>query len=68
MINMFSHRSVILSLLLSKLGGDVELALLGNDKEVPVAVVHGPVHHGGVARVHVYCDPVPGLAVTRSCK
>ena len=57
-----------MSFLLSKLGGDIELALLGHDEEVPVAVVHGPVLHGGVTRVHVYRDPVPGLAVTRSCK
>ena len=57
-----------MSFLLSKLGGDIELALLGHDEEVPIAVVHGPVLHGGVTRVHVYRDPMPGLAVTRSCK
>ena len=34
-----------MSFLLSKLGGDIELALLGHDEEVPVAVVHGPVLH-----------------------
>ncbi len=66
-MKMFSI-AVSFGFLLSKLSGDVKLPLLGHNKEVPIAVVHSPIFHGAVTRVHVYRDPMPGLAVTRSCK
>ena len=55
-----------MSFLLSKLGGDIELALLGHDEEVPVTVVHSPPLHGDVTGVDMDSYPVPGLTVPRS--
>ena len=50
----------------SELSFHIQSSLLGDDEEVSVTVVHGPVVHGLVTREHVDCNPVPGLTVPRT--
>ena len=42
----------------AKLCGEQNVAELRHNEQVPVRVLHGPVVHGGVARVHVDRTPV----------